>query len=138
MPGTQDCNTTKCQRDTYVDIYSKAHAKATPLAPCVVDFPVELDVHAKPRCTIRDGHIKKNKHGCATGCSFDVRVEFDFDTKIHCPVKHTRCPVRLDIETNHVTKCHDEEKPCKPCSEPKPCCNPAPPQPRCRRQIGRR
>jgi hypothetical protein len=105
---------TNCHKDTIVDIYSKARARAHELEKCSVDFDVELNVEAKPRCHIRDSHIKKDKKGCAVGAVFNVEIDFDFCAEVNLckPIQKTSCPVRVDVETKHVTKVRDAHKPC--------------------------
>ena len=101
---------TSCHKDVDVDIYSKARARATELKPCFVDFDVELEVRPKPHCRIRESHVRKDKEGCTVGCVFNVEVAFDFDADVICrPCRKTTCPVRIDVETEHIAKCRHEK-----------------------------
>lgn len=113
MPGEhceRDC-TTECRRIVDVDIFTHPRARARELERCKVDFLVDLDVKAKPKCRVRQARVKKDRKNCTTGCVFRVDLDFDFEADVLCdPCPKTTCPVLLDIDTKHKAKCRLREK----------------------------
>lgn len=98
---------TNCQKKTIVEVHNEARARATPLGPSTVDFDVELDVKAKPRCHIDKAPCSKGKYG--NKCLFNVVVDLDFDARVlPKPCSKTSVPVCIDVETKHVAKCQKD------------------------------
>lgn len=111
-----------CEKETIVNIESRAHARAIPTRPCNVDFDVELDVKAGKCCHIEQKRVNIDRCGKPCSCTFEVTIPFDIDARIKGPaVKRTQCPVRLEVEADHRIECEKPKKICKPCCQPKNC-----------------